>query len=161
MSIPPVDAPARMTMPMPAPIIIPPRIVQSIASFVREDSAGNCCQNASKIGYKNVDKSVVAANFQPSTKSPSKKVRTLKHSTNAVIGVWNQCADARARPVVPPVMMPDGRIKATTARDYRAFPNRIRKIRNRFFNIWCSLGDMAVSFFHCDNTVKRQKKRDM
>ena len=41
MSIPPVDAPARMTMPMPAPIIIPPRIVQSIASFVREDSAGN------------------------------------------------------------------------------------------------------------------------
>lgn len=61
--------------------------MQSIASFVREDSAGNCCQNASKIGYKNVDKSVVAANFQPSTKSPSKKVRTLKHSTNAVIGV--------------------------------------------------------------------------
>ena len=50
MSIPPVDAPARMTMPMPAPIIIPPRIVQSIASSVREDSAGNCCQNASKIG---------------------------------------------------------------------------------------------------------------
>ena len=30
-------------------------------------------------------------------KPGAKKVRTLKHSTNAVIGVWNQCADARGQ----------------------------------------------------------------
>ena len=59
----------------------------------------------------------------------------LKEKTKAVTGMCRKCSADSARPVVPPVIMPLGRMKATTARAYRAFPARTTSTFRTLFEI--------------------------
>ena len=91
MSIPPVEAPVRITIPIAAPIHNPPNTVQRTGSVVMTNPFDKRCIISSAIGYTNVDKMVVAANLRPSTNSPRKNITALKQSTKVEMGTPNKC----------------------------------------------------------------------
>ena len=86
MSIPPVDAPAWMTNPIPAPISNPANTVQSMGSVVRTPTlVESISPILKKKVYTKVLTSVVMANFFPRNNAPRINMVTLKIVTKVLI----------------------------------------------------------------------------
>ena len=81
-SIPPVEAPERITIPKEIPMPRPEKMVQSKMSVVRIQFPSSLSQISREAGYKNVLANVVSAKDFPSTIHPSKSIHILKIKIN-------------------------------------------------------------------------------
>ena len=114
MSMPPVDAPARMTSPIEAPSPSPPNTAQSIGSRVSTTPSSSFSNSASVVGQRKVHRSVESANSRPSSHSASRNSKLLNSSMKVAAGKPVIFSTAREMPVVPPVSRPPGRRNSCT-----------------------------------------------
>ena len=123
MSIPPVDAPARITIPKEPPMPSPEKMVHKNRSCVSTRSPKIFSKNPRAIGYTKVLTTVVRANFRPMTFQPIRSIATLNISTKVATGTPKVRFNARPIPVVPPVSSPAGIKNSFTASAYSIFPS--------------------------------------
>ena len=116
MSIPPVDAPVRITIPRLTPIMIPPKTVQSTISSVSAKREASISEICNSIGKQKLESNVLAANLLPIIRQPTKnRIVFITNATCAVLKPHKWWKN-KAIPVPPPVIRPEGSIKNATAR---------------------------------------------
>ena len=132
MSMPPVEPPTRITMPSAPPMPSPAKMVHRNRSSVRTYPANSRSHTARVRGDKKVLARVERAKRRPSSTQPASSMATLTASSTPDTGTPVRRLAARAMPVAPPVMRPEGIRKRTTVREYSALPaSRARAVRAR------------------------------
>ena len=124
-SMPPVEAPARMVMPSETPMPKPAKTVLSTRSSVSPPLPMTCSHRARNTGLRMVLATVLRANFRPSTAQPSSSIATLMTNSTEEVRSPLSRVTARAIPVAPPVIKPEGIRNNTTVNAYRALPTRM------------------------------------
>ena len=121
-SMPPVEAPARMVMPSEMPMPKPANTVFSTRSSVSTRLPSSRSHSAIKKGLSTVLAMVFRAKRLPSTHQPSSSMTTLTTNSTADTGSPVTLLNASAIPVAPPVMRPEGIRNNTTVSAYIALP---------------------------------------
>ena len=122
MSMPPVEAPARMVMPSEMPTPRPAKMVLSTRSSVSTKSANTRSHRARNSGLRMVLAMVVRAKRLPSTIQPSTSMLMLMANSTPDTGRPSTRLTPSAMPVAPPVISPDGTRNSTTVSAYSALP---------------------------------------
>ena len=116
MSMPPVEAPARMTSPSATPMPSPAKTVHRKMSSVRTRSARSRSHSARKTGLRMLLASVFSAKARPRTAQPHTSMARLNTSRKPETDRPVSRPKASAMPVAPPVTSPAGsRNKATVS----------------------------------------------
>ena len=122
MSMPPVDAPARMVMPSEMPTPRPAKMVLSTRSSVSTKPVNTRSHRARNRGLSTVLAMVVMAKRRPSSTQPTVSMVMLMTNSTPDTGSPNARLMPSAMPVAPPVIRPDGTRNSTTVSAYSALP---------------------------------------
>ena len=127
-SMPPVEAPARMTMPSATPMPRPEKMVQRKISSVSTRPSSSRSNSSRKAGLSTLLARVFSANFLPSTAQPHTSMDMLKRKRKPETESPVSRPKASAMPVAPPVMSPAGSRNRATASEYSALPRMIARL---------------------------------
>ena len=122
MSMPPVEAPARMTMPIKAPTPMAAKTVFRKRSSVSTRPWSIVSARPRKMGLRMLLASVLRAKARPSTTQPQTSMTKLNASRKPETESPVRRPKASATPVAPPATRPAGSRKRATVREYPALP---------------------------------------